>query len=96
MIVKKHDEINLDPKGRFFIPKKERTFLGEKTIVTSGQDCLLFLTEEEWNQTVEEKLSDLKGMELRRMQRTLFSSAFLQAIDSQGRVLIPIQLRKDG
>lgn len=94
MIVKKHDEIKLDPKGRYLIPERERVFLGEETIIVSGRDCLLFFTQEEWNQIVEvleERFSELKGRELRKMRRILFSSAFLRTIDSQRRVLISNQ-----
>ena len=95
MIKIKKGEIKLNSKGRFLLPKKDRAVLGKEVIVISRQDSLLFMTEEERNRIVEEKLSDLKGKELRKMRQALGSSAFIQTINKEGIILIPKELKKE-
>ncbi len=95
MLVKECERINLDRKGRFYLFKAERAQFGEKVIISKERNHLLFFTEEEWNQLVSKKLTRLKGIELRRKKRILFSSTSLEKIDKQGRVSIPAFLRKE-
>lgn len=84
----------IDAKGRLFVPAKFREELGETFTITKGLDgCLFVYPKEAWN-ILEEKISALPLSKSRNLQRFLFSAAADLSVDSQGRILIPSNLRK--
>ena len=86
----------LDPKGRVIIPAKFRQELGEHFVMTKGLDgCLFVYPLDEWK-SVEGKLRKLpiNKKDARTFERFFFSGAVECEIDSQGRVLIPSNLKE--
>ena len=89
-----HYRHNIDAKGRIIIPNKFRDDLGESFIVTRGLDNSLFVYPlNEWL-VLEEKIRQLPLSTGRDLQRFFFSNAEEVTPDSQGRILIPSNLRK--
>lgn len=87
-------EHNIDAKGRLFIPTKLREGLGDNFVVTRGLDgCLSLYSESSWK-VMEEKISSLPLSQSRDLQRYFFSSAMDCEPDTQGRVVIPQNLRE--
>lgn len=85
---------NIDTKGRLIIPAKLREELGERFTVTKGLDrCLSIYPAAEWDE-LEAKIRALPMSKSRDLQRFFFSAAFDAEIDSQGRILIPGNLRE--
>lgn len=86
----------LDAKGRMIMPSRFREELGERFIVTRGLDhCLFVYPMGEWK-TLEEKVKALPTAQadVRAFVRLLFSGAVEAEIDSQGRVMLPQNLRE--
>lgn len=86
----------LDSKGRIIIPSKFREELGEEFVMTKGLDnCLFVYPKEEWA-ILEEKLKTLPltNRDARAFIRFFFAGASEGALDKQGRVLIPANLRE--
>ena len=83
---------SLDSKGRIFIPAKLRDELGEIFYVTLSMDrCLSVYSADNWR-VFSEKVSAMPYVKQRRM-RPLFAHAARCELDSQGRALIPQNLR---
>ena len=85
----------LDTKGRMAVPAKFRTGLSGGAIVTRGLDrCLFMFTRAEW-ETLAQKLVALPLAQAnsRAFVRLMLAGAADAEIDSQGRVLIPENLR---
>lgn len=83
---------SLDNKGRLFIPAKLREELGEVFYITLSMDrCLCVYSAESW-QGFSEKVSAMPYVKQRRM-RPLFAHAAKCELDSQGRTIIPQNLR---
>ena len=83
---------SLDSKGRLFIPAKLRDELGEVFYITVSMDrCLCVYSAESW-QSFSEKIGAMPYVKQRRM-RPLFAHAAKCELDSQGRTIIPQQLR---
>ncbi len=83
---------SLDNKGRLFIPAKLREELGEVFYITLSMDrCLCVYSAESW-QSFSEKVGAMPYVKQRRM-RPLFAHAAKCELDSQGRTIIPQQLR---
>ena len=84
---------NLDAKGRLFIPAKLRDELGNVFYVTLSMDpCLTAYSAESW-QAFSDKVREMPYVRQRKM-RPLFACAARCELDSQGRVLIPQNLRE--
>lgn len=86
----------LDPKKRVAIPAKFRKEIGERTIITKGQDqCLFVYPIAEWEK-VAEKLSGLPtgSSDNRNFVRLFLAGASEVEIDSLGRILIPDYLKE--
>ena len=82
----------IDAKGRLFIPSKLREELGETFYITiSAEECLSAYSLEDWNVRLE-KIKAMPKSKQRKM-RPLFSHAAKCELDSQGRILIPKELR---
>ena len=83
---------SLDNKGRLFIPAKLREELGEVFYITLSMDrCLCVYSAESW-QSFSEKVGAMPYVKQRRM-RPLFAHAARCELDSQGRTIIPQNLR---
>ena len=83
---------SLDSKGRIFIPAKLREELGEIFYMTvSMERCLCVYSAESW-QSFSDKVNAMPYVRQRRM-RPLFSHAAKCELDSQGRTLVPQNLR---
>lgn len=90
-------EHTVDAKGRVIMPVKLREEIGEKFIVTKGQEgCLFAYSNDEWK-NFEEKLKTLPSYTnktVRDFIRYFLSGAVECELDKQGRFLIPANLRK--
>lgn len=85
-----------DEKGRLIIPSKFREPLGGDFVMTKGLDnCLFVYPKSEW-EVIESKLKSLPltNKDARAFVRFFFSGASECALDKQGRVLIPGNLRE--
>ena len=83
----------LDSKGRLFIPAKLRDELGEVFFVTlSMERCLCAYSSENW-QIFSDKVNAMPYVKQRKM-RPLFAHAARCELESQGRALIPQNLRE--
>ena len=84
---------SLDSKGRLFIPAKLRDELGEVFFVSlSMERCLCAYSSENW-QIFSDKVNAMPYVKQRKM-RPLFAHAARCELDSQGRALIPQNLRE--
>lgn len=85
---------SLDPKGRVTIPSKFIEDLNEFVMTKGLDECLFLYPNSEWEK-IENKLKELPmtNKAVRSFVRTFFSGACDCAIDKQGRVLIPQNLR---
>ena len=87
----------VDPKGRIIIPSKIREALGTDFIMAPGlEDCCIYVfSPEEWDIYVEKlKLVGGSAGEIIDMVRIMQSSAADCTYDSQGRTVIPPELRE--
>lgn len=83
-----------DAKGRVFIPARLRDELGEGFVVTRGFDrCLCVYPKTEW-EIFAAKIDTFPTVQARKVRRFIFSAASDPKLDSQGRVLIPQNLRE--
>ncbi len=86
---------SIDAKGRIVIPTKFRSDLGDQFIITKGLGkCLFVFTLNDWT-SYEQKVQNMpiSDADLRRFVRFFFGSAHDAETDSNGRVLIPQNLR---
>ena len=83
----------IDDKNRLAIPAKLREELGAVCYLAMGMDaCLCLYSEESWQQFTE-KVAQLPAAQARAM-RTFFANACKCETDGQGRILIPVKLRR--
>jgi len=89
-------EHNLDDKGRLAIPSRFREELGEGVVVTRGFDrCLMGFPRSIWEKLAQQVSGLSLGQgEARSLRRLLFSGAADMALDRQGRILLPQNLRE--
>ena len=82
----------MDSKGRLFIPAKLREELGEVFYITlSMEKCLCAYSSANW-ELFSEKVSSMSYVK-QRMMRPLFAHAAKCELDSQGRTVVPQNLR---
>ena len=82
----------LDSKGRLFIPARLRDELGGVFFVTLAMEkCLDAYSAESW-QILSDKVNAMPYIKQRKM-RPLFAFAARCELDSQGRILLPQNLR---
>ncbi len=87
---------NLDSKGRVAVPARFREALAEGVVLTRGIDrCLALYPMATWRPLAERvsalSLSDPNARHFRRM---VFAEAVDLELDSQGRILVPPELRR--
>ncbi|MBO4590985.1 MAG: division/cell wall cluster transcriptional repressor MraZ [Eubacterium sp.] len=86
---------NIDTKGRLIIPAKIRDSLGSSFVITEGiDDCLSMYSLEEWENFTEKLDRQSNNKEKVRMLKRYFRSKAADVeMDSQGRVVVPQDLR---
>lgn len=96
MIIGQYAHI-IDDKGRLTIPAKIREKLTEGAIITKGHDgCLAIYPQDEWQKKqVELKQLSMNHASNRMYLRVLLANACECEFDKQGRVNIPLHLRKE-
>lgn len=85
----------LDEKNRMSLPVKFRKEIGNSVVIAPGLDnCLSLFTTKEW-QKISSKLSDssMLASDNRSFSRFMFGQAVDISVDSQGRILIPENLK---
>jgi len=95
------NKVTLDAKGRFAMPTRYRDAIQEdangQLIVTIdyADTCLLIYTLPDWEE-IESKLSKLPALNpvARSVQRLMLGHATELELDSQGRILVPPNLRE--
>lgn len=87
---------SIDAKGRYIVPSRYRTDLGEHFVVTEGVGgCLFVFTLEQW-EIVARSLAELPADDeaTLRFKRDFFSTAYDLEIDKQFRIVLPPILRE--
>src|SRR5688572_23683374 len=87
---------NLDAKGRLAVPARFRDELASGVVLTRGIDrCLALYPMVAW-QPLAEKVSALPitDPDARAFRRLVFAEAVDLALDAQGRILLPPELRE--
>lgn len=87
---------NLDSKGRLAIPARFREFLVEGLVLTRGIDnCLAAYPRSAWDQLAERvNALSMADRDARLFRRMVFAEAADVALDGQGRIVIPAELRR--
>lgn len=84
---------SIDPKNRMFLPSSMREDMGDEIVIVKGIDpCVAVYPIDEWH-AFTEKLNQLPEIKVRKVKRTLFASACRTKLDSQGRILLPQNLK---
>jgi MraZ protein len=90
-------EYRVDEKGRVPIPPKFRTeeLKKEGVVLCPGMEkCITIYPLSEWKKLAESLTSGpVIPSKLRKLNRAIFATAFNIEIDTQGRIIVPIQLR---
>ena len=94
MLLGQH-ESKVDVKGRTALPKKLRSTLGDKIIITLGyENSLIIVSEEGWRALLEgTEGKPFIQQEARETQRFLLGGASTVELDDKGRFVIPGYLR---
>ena len=86
---------NLDAKGRIAIPARFRDELKGGLVVTRGFDrCIALYPMPVWSE-LSQRINDLSFADanVRQFRRMVFAEAIDLDLDSQGRILLPAELR---
>ncbi len=89
-------EYRLDEKGRFPLPPRFRPLLKDGLVLTRGiEKCITAYPVAEWKKLAQEVTGGnaISRSKQRRLNRALFSSAFIIHLDGQGRATIPPKLK---
>ena len=89
-------DFSLDEKNRLFVPASFKLRKSEKLFITCGlEKCLFMYTRQGW-EAVTEKFKNLSftKTDARQFMRLFYSGATDTNLDSQGRVLLPVNLCK--
>jgi MraZ protein len=89
-------EHTLDNKGRLILPARFREPFGHGGYLTAGQDgCLALWTPDEFDQQMEAMAAGATASrEQRQLARVWASSTTDVALDNQGRIVVPVNLRQ--
>ncbi len=86
----------LDDKGRLTLPARWREDLGDEVVITRGLDPCLFVFPKSKFEIIAREYDQL-GLgksDARALSRFLFAKATSDALDKQGRIIIPQSLRE--
>jgi MraZ protein len=87
----------LTDKNRLAVPKKIRDEVGDKFIVAKWyEECLVLVSEEKWQDLVNRLvgLGKIIISPVRDIDRFIMASAFEINLDSQGRFVLPEELKR--
>lgn len=86
----------VDEKGRAPLPPKFRRDLKDMVVLSRGvEKCITAYSLAEWTRVAESLSSKAMGpASSRRINRSIFGSAFSVSCDKQGRVILPPTLRE--
>lgn len=86
----------VDEKGRAPLPPKFRRDMRDSVILSRGvEKCIAVYSLAEWTRLAESLSSKAMGpASSRRINRSIFGSAFSVSFDKQGRVILPPTLRE--
>ena len=89
-------EYKIDEKGRVPIPPKFRRELKEGMVLTPGiEKCIIAYPLPEWKKLAATLTTgSVTPGKLRKLNRTIFATAFSTQIDGQGRIALPTPLRE--
>lgn len=91
-------EYRVDEKGRVPIPPKFRTeeLKKEGVVLCPGMEkCITIYPISEWKKLADSLTAGpIIPSKMRKLNRAIFATAFNIEIDSQGRIMIPAQLRQ--
>jgi MraZ protein len=90
-------EYKVDNKGRLPLPPKFRQEFGAGLVLTRGlEPCIFVYTQEEFNKLANTLSSNqiVAKSKMRKLNRSIFGSAFDLSLDGQGRIAIPHSLRE--
>ena len=87
---------SLDAKGRLAIPARFRDALTEGMVLTRGIDrCLALYPMATWLPLAEQiSALPIGDPDARTFRRMVFAEAVDLALDAQGRILVPVELRR--
>jgi len=90
--------VKLGEKGRVLLPKKFRSILGERVIVTLGfEGSIMIVAQSSWQSLIKEMVNkSFLQVNIRDIQRYLLGGATEVELDKIGRFVIPEYLRKFG
>lgn len=88
---------NITSGNRIALPKKHREQLTGDTVVLSKgfEKCILIYDLEDWSERVERQVDNLasEGIKRSNLERYIYTSAAEASVDSQGRIVIPSDLK---
>jgi MraZ protein len=90
-------EYRIDEKGRVAIPPKFRRELEDGLVLSPGTEaCINVYPQAEWEKLANSLTSNgtVTPSKMRRLKRAIFATAFSLNIDGQGRIALPVALRK--
>ncbi len=89
-------EYKIDEKGRVPIPPRFRKELKDGVVLTPGiEQCITAYPLSEWKKLAATLTTgSVTRSKLRRLNRSIFATAFNLNIDRQGRIALPIPLRQ--
>jgi len=87
---------NLDEKGRLAIPARFRELLADGLVLTRGIDqCLAAYPRPAWERLAERiNALSMADRDARQFRRMVFAEAADVALDGQGRIVVPAELRR--
>jgi MraZ protein len=86
----------IDTKGRLAVPARFRAQFDRGGVITQGlEHCLQVFPVETWERKAQELTAANLEMRLRRyLERVLFGTAEPCELDTQGRIVLPLKLRR--
>jgi MraZ protein len=87
---------NITEGSRIALPKKFREQISENDVVLSKgfETCIYIYAKEDWTQTVHKQVESSAGsVKQTDLERYLYASASEVSIDSQGRLVLPSNLK---
>jgi MraZ protein len=87
---------NLTEGSRIALPKKHREQIsGDSVVLSKGfEKCIYVYDANDWAMNAEKQIENMKGdMKVSDLQRYLYTSAVDASVDSQGRLVLPANLK---